>query len=86
MALPEQDIERLEELLFSDTLEDEALDYFGVHGLVCASVVGPVNLPDESIFSLIFGAECPKFSDEDEGYEFEKYPGNQKIKKSKKKT
>lgn len=63
MALPEQDIELLEDLLFSDILEEDALDYFGVHGLVCASIVGPKLLSDEAIFSLVFGVDDPVFSD-----------------------
>lgn len=65
MALSEQDIELLEEQLFSDILEEDALDYFGVHGLVCASIVGPKLLPDETISSLVFGAENPNFSDDE---------------------
>jgi len=56
MALTKSDIENLEALLFSDSLEEEALDYFGVHGLICSSIVGPLKLSDEMISSLIFGS------------------------------
>jgi len=65
MALSEHDIEQLEELLFSETLEEDALDFFGLHGLICASIVGPQHLHDEIILSLVFGTENPNFSSDD---------------------
>jgi len=48
-------IENLEKLLFSKHLEEDALDYFGVHGLLCASIVGPIELPDAILCQLVFG-------------------------------
>jgi len=54
MPLSEQNIEDLESLLFSDDLDEEALDYFGLHGLICASIVGPTPLSERTIISIVF--------------------------------
>lgn len=59
MALSNAQIDQLEELLFSEQLEEEALDYFGVHGLVCASVVGPKPLSEAELLDVIFAGAQP---------------------------
>ncbi len=64
MALSSQDIDKLETLLFADELHDEALDYFGLHGLVCASLVGPSKIDNEAIKTITFSGIKPKASDE----------------------
>ncbi len=64
MALSSQDIDKLEELLFADELHDEALDYFGLHGLVCASLVGPKKIDNEAIKAVTFSGIDPKASAE----------------------
>lgn len=64
MPLSNSDIDQLEELLFSEHLEDEALDYFGLHGLVCASVVGPKELSNTELEEVIFGGIDPQASAE----------------------
>jgi len=61
MALSEQDIEKIEDLLFSEQLEEEALDYFGFHGLVCASIFGPVAIKAETIQTIVFGDQPTQF-------------------------
>lgn len=55
--LTNADIEALEDILFADPWGDEALDFFGFHGVVCASVIGPANLEAEAIFRLATGSE-----------------------------
>ena len=55
--LSNSDIEALEDILFAEPWGDEALDFFGLHGVVCASVVGPVELSAEEIFRLATGTE-----------------------------
>ena len=50
--LSDSDIEALEDILFAEPWGDEALDFFGLHGVVCASVVGPASLSTEDIFRL----------------------------------
>lgn len=62
MALSEHDIAALEELLFSKHLEEETLDYFGLHGLVCASVVGPIHINPEAIAEIVFGEDKKNFT------------------------
>ncbi len=53
--LSNSDIEQLEDILFAEPWGDEALDFFGLHGLVCASVVGPVKLNADDVFALATG-------------------------------
>lgn len=55
--LSEQDILALEEILFAEEWADEALDFFGLHGVVAASVVGPLPLTDVEVFALCTGQE-----------------------------
>jgi len=62
MALSEHDIEQLEDLLFSEDLEEEALDYFGLHGLVSAAIFGPISIKIDTIQSIVFGDQSTQFS------------------------
>ncbi|MEQ9544975.1 MAG: YecA family protein [Marinobacter sp.] len=55
--LSNSDIEALEDILFAEPWGDDALDFFGLHGVVCASVVGPVELSAEDIFRLATGSD-----------------------------
>jgi len=55
--LTNTDIEALEDILFAEPWGDEALDFFGFHGVVCASVIGPVSLAAEDLFRLATGAD-----------------------------
>jgi len=61
MALSEQLIEQLETLLFSDQLAEDALDFFGLHGLICASVVGPQEITKADIVQIVFGTDSLPF-------------------------
>ncbi len=54
MCLSDADIDQLETLLFADHISEDALDYFGLHGLVCASVVGPKPIPLDQIIATVF--------------------------------
>ncbi|PAV27462.1 uncharacterized protein C8D92_107140 [Tamilnaduibacter salinus] len=58
--LSSSDIEAVEDVLFDPSWADQALDFFGLHGVVCASVIGPVDLTPESIFALATGQEEPE--------------------------
>lgn len=55
--LSNSDIEQLEDILFAEPWGDEALDFFGFHGVVCASVIGPEALKAEDIFRLATGTD-----------------------------
>lgn len=57
--LTNSDIEALEDILFAEPWGDDALDFFGFHGVVCASVIGPVSLQAEDLFRLATGADNP---------------------------
>ncbi|KZX77779.1 hypothetical protein A3715_33055 [Oleiphilus sp. HI0009] len=52
MPLSESAVDQLEELLFDKSLSDDTLDYFGLHGLVSATVVGPVELTIPQITNI----------------------------------
>jgi len=62
MPLSTAEIEELEELLFSEELQDDALDYFGFHGLVCASTIGPEKIALDHIKAIVFSDITPKAS------------------------
>jgi uncharacterized protein len=68
MTLTAQDIEQLEDILFSDEVAEEALDYFGLHGLISSSLVGPVAIDHIKIIEIIFGNEKPNLSQENEAF------------------
>ncbi|KZY33954.1 MULTISPECIES: YecA family protein [unclassified Oleiphilus] len=63
MSLSEQQIEQLEDILFAEHLNEEALDYFGFHGLVCASVIGPVDFDTNTLISVLFGNDDIELSE-----------------------
>lgn len=55
--LSNAEIEALEEILFAEPWGDEALDFFGLHGVISASVVGPIALEADAIFRLATGSD-----------------------------
>lgn len=55
--LTNSDIQALEDILFAEPWGDDSLDFFGFHGVVCASVVGPASLNMETIFRLVTGSD-----------------------------
>ena len=55
--LNNDEIEALEDILFAEPWGEESLDFFGLHGVVCASVVGPRSLDASEIFQLATGQE-----------------------------
>lgn len=60
MPLSEQAIDQLEDLLFCEELNEDTLDYFGLHGLACASVVGPVKLSTEELANICISGDLPE--------------------------
>lgn len=55
--LSNEEIEALEDILFAEPWGEESVDYFGLHGVVCASVVGPAALSVAELFRLATGQE-----------------------------
>lgn len=53
--LDSADIDALEAILFADPWGEDALDFFGLHGVVCAAVVGPVKISTRDIFRIATG-------------------------------
>jgi len=64
MALSTQELDQLETILFSEPVADESLDYFGVHGLLCAAIVGPVEMKQDQIVQLVFSGTQEALSPE----------------------
>ncbi|MBS3803188.1 MAG: YecA family protein [Oleiphilaceae bacterium] len=55
--LSNSEIESLEDILFAEPWGEDALDFFGLHGMVCASVVGPITISTENLFMLATGLD-----------------------------
>ncbi|MGM0571295.1 YecA family protein [Marinobacter sp.] len=55
--LNNDEIEVLEDILFAEPWGEESLDFFGLHGVVCASVVGPRSLDATDMFRLATGQD-----------------------------
>lgn len=53
--LTDQDVETLEAILFAPDQGDEALDVFGLHGVITATVVGPVDVSVARIHAIATG-------------------------------
>ncbi len=56
--LSNAEIEALEDILFAEPWGEDALDFFGLHGVICASVVGPVQLSTDRVFLLAAGLDA----------------------------
>lgn len=57
-------IDQIEDIIFSDDFAEQAMDYFGLHGLACAQAVGPCEI-DESLFlESVLGENYAKASSE----------------------
>lgn len=64
MPLSNQDVDQLENILFDEAWADDTLDYFGLHGAVCASVTGPKKLSNQQLIELVFADAAPKLNDD----------------------
>ncbi|MCP5160476.1 MAG: YecA family protein [Hahellaceae bacterium] len=62
--ITEPEIKRLEALLLDEIPESEALDYFGVHGLICANIIGPSPLDHDLLLEIILGQDPASISAE----------------------
>lgn len=65
MPLSDTSIDRIEELLFDDQFSDDTLDYFGLHGLTCASVVGPSQLEPNTIVETCIDGNTDNIPEEE---------------------
>ncbi len=53
--LSSAEISKLEDILFDERFVEDALDYFGIHGMLSALAVGPVELSSDEWVSQAFG-------------------------------
>lgn len=61
----QSDVDQLEEIIDKLDPEGEALDYFAIHGLVCASVVGPARVEASTLVHMVLGYETEAANTED---------------------
>lgn len=61
--LNEKELDELESFIFSPAVSEESLDYIGIHGLLTALAVSPVEVPEEEWMDVIFDG-VPGYSDE----------------------
>lgn len=55
--ITEDELDILEEFLFSSAVSDEALDLIGAHGLLCAINISPVPVPESQWLESLFDGE-----------------------------
>lgn len=55
--ITEDELDILEEFLFSPAVSEEALDLIGAHGLLCAINISPAEVPEAEWMELLFSGE-----------------------------
>lgn len=55
--LSDDELDQLEDFLFSDHVSEDCLDLIGTHGLFCALNISPQPLPEEERHALVFDEE-----------------------------
>lgn len=58
--LSPEEISHLEDILFDDRYVEDSLDYFGIHGMLCAFAVGPVQADPDTYVEMAFGQSVDK--------------------------
>ncbi len=61
--LNDDELDRLEEFLFSDAVSEESLDLIGIHGLFCALSISPEPVPEKEWLALLLDGEPKWHSD-----------------------
>lgn len=64
-ALSDDELDLLEEFLYSDSVAEDCLDLIGVHGLFCALNISPLPLKQTQILELVFD-ETPQWQSSEE--------------------
>ncbi|MGH1461531.1 MAG: YecA family protein [Neptuniibacter sp.] len=64
-ALTDDELDQLEEFLYSDHVSEDSLDLIGAHGLFCALNISPNPLEEPDLQTLLFDTE-PKWASEDQ--------------------
>jgi len=55
--ITEEELDRLEEFLFSEAVSDEALDLIGAHGFLCALNIGPEPVAESEWLEQLFNGQ-----------------------------
>lgn len=63
--ITEEELDRLEEFLFSEAVSDEALDLIGAHGFLCALNISPTPVEESQWLRELFAGE-PEWSSSEE--------------------
>lgn len=64
IALTDDELDQLEEFLYSDQVSEDSLDLIGAHGLFCALNISPNPLDEADLNTLLFDTEPKWQSDE----------------------
>lgn len=64
-TLNDDELDQLEDFLYSDQVSEDSLDLVGVHGLFCALNISPVELDLTTRLELVFDSE-PSWQSEEE--------------------
>ncbi|MGI1668894.1 MAG: YecA family protein [Neptuniibacter sp.] len=64
-ALTDDELDQLEEFLYSDHVSEDSLDLIGAHGLFCALNISPNPLEESDLQTLLFDSE-PKWASDDQ--------------------
>lgn len=68
--ITEEELDRLEEFLFSPAVSDEALDLIGAHGFLCALNISPEPTAEAAWMEQLFDGE-PNWSSDNEKHEIQ---------------
>ncbi len=63
--LNDDELDRLEDFLFSEAVSEDSLDLIGIHGFFCALAIGPEPVAEQVWFELVFDGE-PRWASDDE--------------------
>jgi uncharacterized protein len=55
--ITDEDLDTLENFIFSDAVSEDSLDLIGIHALLCAISISPVSIDKKEWFEIIFDGE-----------------------------
>ncbi len=68
--LTEAEVDQLESFILSPAVSEDALDYLGIHGLLCAVAICPMEISEQEWMETIFDGN-PDYSDETQKLQIE---------------
>ena len=56
-TITDDELDLLENFIFSDAVSEESLDLIGIHGFLCSLVISPSVTPEEEWLEILFDGE-----------------------------